>query len=390
MSNRLLEHSRSIESRRQRTPAPYGSIRRRPASPRLLAGDDVGRHSGVWASKPWPKVKSSRSYPEWAGWMAQLIGWREAADISVSEALERLEGEWRAAFDDGRRLADDEWADLLAGLGLAEKPLPRGTVRAWDDLVRGHGAVLARFTTAVGDSEATGGLVVGLRGDGTTKGTRVLWLDATTGRGRATPLGDFNRAMRPREEGAFPSVIVWPVRARLGRSMSRFVRATSTSTPAPTASRTVSDKGIAFVARQERFSGKPYNEFGRNCTIGYGHLIHHGPCDGSEPEAFKRGIDEAQAEELLREDLEIASRVVGRLVTIPLNQAQFDSLVSFVYTIGTDAFAKSLLLEQLNGNRLDDVPSQLARAVTFNGQHNANLAERRAREAALFVAGEYA
>ena len=38
------------------------------------------------------------------------------------------------------------------------------------------------------------------------------------------------------------------------------------------------------------------------------------------------GIDEAQAEELLRQDAQIAERAVLRLINVPLTDGQFDAL----------------------------------------------------------------
>ena len=62
-------------------------------------------------------------------------------------------------------------------------------------------------------------------------------------------------------------------------------------------------------------------------TIGYGHVVKN-------DEDFSAGIDEAQAEELLRQDAQIAERAVLRLINVPLTDGQFDALVSFTYNLG--------------------------------------------------------
>ena len=59
-------------------------------------------------------------------------------------------------------------------------------------------------------------------------------------------------------------------------------------------------------------------------TIGYGHVV-------KDDEDFSAGIDESQAEELLRQDAQIAERAVLRLINVPLTDGQFDALVSFTY-----------------------------------------------------------
>lgn len=66
--------------------------------------------------------------------------------------------------------------------------------------------------------------------------------------------------------------------------------------------RSISRAGLKFIADWEGFRGQLYNDPAGHCTIGFGHLVHHGPCNGTEPERFKRGLTRAQALALLRED----------------------------------------------------------------------------------------
>jgi hypothetical protein len=60
--------------------------------------------------------------------------------------------------------------------------------------------------------------------------------------------------------------------------------------PHPAASREVSQQGLEFIARFEGFRGKLYNDQANNATIGFGHLVHRGPINGSEPEEFRAGL----------------------------------------------------------------------------------------------------
>ena len=57
--------------------------------------------------------------------------------------------------------------------------------------------------------------------------------------------------------------------------------------------RTVSDGGLDLIAKWEGFREHLYNDIADHCTIGYGHLVHKGKCNGSEtrPE-FKSGLKE--------------------------------------------------------------------------------------------------
>jgi len=152
---------------------------------------------------------------------------------------------------------------------------------------------------------------------------------------------------------------------------------------------TLSGDGAQFIGRFEGFRGSLYNDAAGNCTIGYGHLVHRGRCNGSEPAEFKKGIGEQQAEELLRTDAQTAADAVRRFVHVPLNQAQFDALVSFVYNLGAGAFEGSTLLKDLNARNFAAVPGQLEQWVHAGGQVLAGLVARREAEARLFTTGRY-
>lgn len=74
-------------------------------------------------------------------------------------------------------------------------------------------------------------------------------------------------------------------------------------------------------------------------TIGWGHT-----------KTAKQGmvITEAQAEQLLRQDLDWVEATIKRLVKVPLKQNQFDALASLIFNIGGGAFTKSTVLRKLN------------------------------------------
>jgi lysozyme len=151
----------------------------------------------------------------------------------------------------------------------------------------------------------------------------------------------------------------------------------------------LSESGARFIGRFEGFRAHLYNDAAGHCTIGYGHLVHHGPCNGSEPGEFKRGLSEQAAEELLRKDAHTAADAVRGSVHVPLNQAQFDALVSFVYNLGAGAFESSTLLKDINAHNFAAVPGQLEQWVHAGAQVLPGLVARRKAEARLFRAGEY-
>jgi lysozyme len=99
-----------------------------------------------------------------------------------------------------------------------------------------------------------------------------------------------------------------------------------------------SDAGLRFIADWEGLRLKMYDDGGKgigNCTIGVGHLVHLGPCDGRASEApFRNGITNDAAFELMRKDVQRFEDVVNRLARVPLNQNQFDALVDFSFNTG--------------------------------------------------------
>ena len=150
----------------------------------------------------------------------------------------------------------------------------------------------------------------------------------------------------------------------------------------------LSKRGAAFIAKLEGFRGELYNDAANHATIGYGHLVHQGPIDGSEPAEFRAGISQERALELLQADAAKAAAEITRSVKVPLEQHQFDALVSFAFNVGNTAFRDSTLLRLLNEGRYDAVEAQLARWNKAGGKTLQGLVNRRAAEAKLFTRGE--
>lgn len=153
--------------------------------------------------------------------------------------------------------------------------------------------------------------------------------------------------------------------------------------------RKLSKAGAHFIATFEGFRSELYDDAAGHCTIGFGHLVHHGRCDGGEPRELRRGITRERALELLQEDAKAAADAVNRAVEVPLSQPQFDALVSFVFNVGAGAFGESTLLRMLNEGRYRDVPRQLDRWVKANGRTLEGLVRRRAAEGDLFKEGAF-
>lgn len=148
----------------------------------------------------------------------------------------------------------------------------------------------------------------------------------------------------------------------------------------------ISDKGLKFIADHEGFSPCLYDDVAGHCTVGYGHLVHKGPCDGRSTEFdFKAGLTPARALELLRKDASLAEATVNRLVKVPLTQERFDALVSFTFNVGPGAFEGSTVLREVNAGHWNMVPPALEMWRKAGGKVVEGLARRRKLEGAAFA-----
>ena len=153
--------------------------------------------------------------------------------------------------------------------------------------------------------------------------------------------------------------------------------------------RQTSNNGIAKIKQWEGFKKKAYRDGGGVWTVGYGH---------TSDELFEvkpnSVITEEKAGELLRHDLREAEDAVNAYGKVPLNQNQFDALVSFTFNVGKGSkkqpgFTTSTLLKKLNAGDYNAVPKELARWNKDNGKVVAGLTNRRAAEAGLWATGAF-
>jgi lysozyme len=143
----------------------------------------------------------------------------------------------------------------------------------------------------------------------------------------------------------------------------------------------ISPEGIDLIKRFEGLRLEAYQDVAGIWTIGYGHTgpdVHEGQV-----------ITEAEAEELLRRDLQRFEDGVDAAVRVPFVQSMFDALVSLSFNIGVAAMRGSTAIKRMN--KRDYIGA--AEAITWwnkariNGvlQEVAGLTRRRAAEAALYL-----
>ncbi|MBB4659793.1 lysozyme [Parvularcula dongshanensis] len=145
----------------------------------------------------------------------------------------------------------------------------------------------------------------------------------------------------------------------------------------------VSEDGRALIRRFEGLALRAYQDAAGVWTIGYGHT----------GEAARQGssLGEADAEALLRSDLARFEEGVAERLLVPVDQNQFDALVSLAFNIGLAAFGRSTALRRLNAGDVVGAASAMTwwNKATVAGRKRTlpGLVRRRAAEAALFLSG---
>ncbi|MDX5376375.1 MAG: lysozyme [Halomonas sp.] len=137
----------------------------------------------------------------------------------------------------------------------------------------------------------------------------------------------------------------------------------------------LSPDGLELIQRHEGLRLHAYRDAVGVPTIGYGH---------TSTARMGQVITELEALELLLADVERFENAVERLVQVPLNQHQFDSLVSFTFNLGAGALAKSTLLRKLNAGDYQGAAAEFDHWVHAGGRKLKGLVKRRADERRLF------
>ncbi len=147
----------------------------------------------------------------------------------------------------------------------------------------------------------------------------------------------------------------------------------------PTVTRT-SQSGIDFIASFEDLRLKAYLCPAKVWTIGFGTTVY--------PNSIKVKSGDTctvdQAKSYKQYDLNRFEQTILNSVKVPLNQNQFDALVSFVYNVGQFAFTTSTLLKKLNASDYSGAASEFLKWDKANGKVLAGLTRRRKAESELF------
>lgn len=145
----------------------------------------------------------------------------------------------------------------------------------------------------------------------------------------------------------------------------------------------ISENGLNLIKDFEGFSSTPYLCPAGIPTIGYGSTYYE---DGTKVTLKDKPITEERATELLEFVAnKTFSENINKVVKVPLNQNQFDALVSFAYNIGNKNFNWSTLLKKLNLSDYEGASSEFLRWNQANGKVLQGLNKRRLKEKELFL-----
>lgn len=140
----------------------------------------------------------------------------------------------------------------------------------------------------------------------------------------------------------------------------------------------ISQNGVELIKhfeglRLEAYKPVPTEKY---YTIGYGHYSSDLTRDSR--------ITQDDAEMILKKDLEKFVAGVNDVLLVPVNQNQFDALVSFAYNLGISALRSSTLLKLVNQRKFTDAEKQFSAWVHAGGQVLGGLVKRRQAEKELF------
>ncbi|MCP1107019.1 lysozyme [Serratia nevei] len=150
----------------------------------------------------------------------------------------------------------------------------------------------------------------------------------------------------------------------------------------------LSARGLSLIKSYEDLRLSSYRDSGGIWTIGYGH--------SGEVRAGQT-ISELTALTLLQADVMECEALLHRIIEVPLNQGQFDALVSFLFNVGPGkagvksglrylkSGSPSTLLRLLNAGRYQEAAEQFPLWAYAGGQRLPGLLRRRREEQRLFL-----
>tara|TARA_R110000737_G_scaffold311027_1_gene319892 strand:+ start:400 stop:933 length:534 start_codon:yes stop_codon:yes gene_type:complete len=142
----------------------------------------------------------------------------------------------------------------------------------------------------------------------------------------------------------------------------------------------ISEEGKALIKKFEGCELESYRCSADVSTIGFGHT--KGVSDGDS-------CTQDEADQMLTEDLEEFEGYVDKLVTVDLEQNEFDALVAWTFNLGAGNLKSSTMLRVLNDSKKLEVPVQMKRWNKAGGKTLDGLIRRREAESLLWEGKEW-
>ncbi|MDR6628390.1 lysozyme [Acinetobacter lwoffii] len=143
----------------------------------------------------------------------------------------------------------------------------------------------------------------------------------------------------------------------------------------------VSPNGVDLICNFEGLRLSAYDDGVGVWTIGFGTTKYPNGIRVKKGDTCT--LDQAKA--YMQNDLKAFEQTANTAVKVPLNQNQFDALVSLAYNIGSTAFKNSTLVKRLNEGNYKAAANQFNVWVNAGGKRMQGLVNRRAAERTLFL-----
>lgn len=138
----------------------------------------------------------------------------------------------------------------------------------------------------------------------------------------------------------------------------------------------IDQAGIDFIKQFEGCRLEAYYDQANILTIGYG---------DTEDVTPGMVITQQDADSRLINRLESFEQGVNELVSVPINQNQFNALCSFSYNVGLASLRRSTLLRCLNNFDFNDAAENFLKWDLAGGAVDPGLERRRQAEKLLFL-----
>ena len=147
--------------------------------------------------------------------------------------------------------------------------------------------------------------------------------------------------------------------------------------------RSIGKPGLDLIKSFEGLKLTPYLDSAKIPTIGWGTIMYE---NGKAVTMNDPAITADRADDLLAWEVNQKCQSVEGMVTVSINDNQFDALCCFAYNVGVNGLHGSTLLKLLNANSdINAVADQFLRWNKAGGVEVAGLTRRRQAERALFL-----